>query len=112
MMLLVSRLLSKAVVVAMRVNFHNDAYNMKADMYDFRYFCVFLIYRIKAYAKTGGVVGKRLSIEGFVSCSIKKHFVYLVEEVLVPMMRLILDRAWRKKNPCEENKFHVMCGVC
>ena len=29
-------------------NFHNDAYNMEADIYDFHYLCVFLVYRIKA----------------------------------------------------------------
>ena len=34
------------------LNFHNDAYNMEADIHDFHYFCVFLIYKIKAYAKT------------------------------------------------------------
>ena len=32
------------------LNFHNDAYNMDADMVDFHYFCVFLVYKIKAYA--------------------------------------------------------------
>ena len=31
--------------------FHNDAYNMDADMADFHYFCLFLVYKIKAYAK-------------------------------------------------------------
>ena len=33
------------------LNFHNDAYNMKADMYDFHYYSVFLVYKIKVYAK-------------------------------------------------------------
>ena len=32
------------------LNFHNDAYNMEADMADFHYLCVFLVNRIKAYA--------------------------------------------------------------
>ena len=31
------------------VNFHNDAYNMEADIHDF---CIFLVYKITAYAKT------------------------------------------------------------
>ena len=31
--------------------FHNDAYNMEADMHDLHYFCVFLVYKIKAYAR-------------------------------------------------------------
>ena len=30
------------------LNFQNDAYNMDADMADFHYFCVFLVYKIKA----------------------------------------------------------------
>ena len=33
------------------LNFHNDAYNMDAYMADFQYFSVFLVYKIKAYAK-------------------------------------------------------------
>ena len=33
------------------LNFHDDAYNMDADMADFHYFCVFLVYKIKACAK-------------------------------------------------------------
>ena len=72
MMLLVLRILLIKVVVAMRVkvmlrgmatlsqtrvngkhvlNFHNDAYNLEANMYDFHYFCVFLVHKIKAYAR-------------------------------------------------------------
>ena len=35
------------------LNFHNDAYNPEADKHDFHYFCVFLVYKIKAYAKIG-----------------------------------------------------------
>ena len=33
------------------LNFDNDKYNMDADMADFHYFCVFLVYKIKGYAK-------------------------------------------------------------
>ena len=32
------------------LNFHNGAYSM--DIHDFHYFCVVLVYKIKAYAKT------------------------------------------------------------
>ena len=28
------------------LNFYNDAYNMKADIHDFQYFCVVLVYII------------------------------------------------------------------
>ena len=34
------------------LNFHNDAYNMEADIHDFHYFCVFLVFKITAHAKT------------------------------------------------------------
>ena len=34
------------------LDFHNDAYNMEADIYDFHYFCVFLVYKIMVYTKT------------------------------------------------------------
>ena len=33
------------------LDFHDDAYNMHADMADFHYFCVFVVYKSKAYAK-------------------------------------------------------------
>ena len=33
------------------LNFHHDSYNLEADMHDFHYFCVYLLYKIKAYAK-------------------------------------------------------------
>ena len=58
------------------LNFHSDAYNMDADMV--------------------GAVGRRLSIEGFFSCPIRRHFVYLEGEVLVPMIRLILERGGKR----------------
>ena len=39
--------LSKARVNSNYVlNFHNDAYNMEADIHNFHYFCMFLIYKI------------------------------------------------------------------
>ena len=33
------------------LNFHSDAYNMDADMVDSHYYCVFLVYKIKAYVR-------------------------------------------------------------
>ena len=33
------------------LNLYDDAYTMDADMVDFHYFCVFLVYKITAYAK-------------------------------------------------------------
>ena len=98
------------------LNFHSDAYNMDADMADFHYFYVFLVYKIKAYAKIKhwernylisnwngeketkyrGICfipdNKKLRIHGSVGSDDSSDF-----------------RAWRKTNPCEENKFHVIC---
>ena len=34
------------------LNFHYDAHNMEADMHNFHYFCMFLVYKIKVSAKT------------------------------------------------------------
>ena len=39
-----------------------------------------------------GPVRKKICIEEFVSYPIKRHFVYTEQEVLVPMIRLILER--------------------
>ena len=48
----VTRMASLSLVNSNYVlNFHNDAYNMDADMADFHDFCVSLVYKIKAYAK-------------------------------------------------------------
>ena len=41
-------------------------------------------------------MGKRLSIEEFVSYPIKRHFVYTEEDVLVPMMSLLLERGGKQ----------------
>ena len=55
-----------------------------------------------------GAVGKRISIEEFVSCPIKRHFVY-TEGGSTGSDDAFDFRAWRKTNPCEENKVHVIC---
>ena len=53
------------------LNFHNDAYNMEADIYDFHYFCLFLVYKIMAYAKTEHWERNYLISKEFVSYPIK-----------------------------------------
>ena len=68
------------------VDFRNDAYNMEADIHDFHNFCVFLVYKITAL--------KKLSIEELFSYPIKRHFLYM--DVLVPMIRLILERGGKQ----------------
>ena len=42
------------------------------------------------------MVGRRLSIEEFVSCPIRRHFVSTEEDVPVPMIRLILERGGKQ----------------
>ena len=49
---------------------------------------------------------KKLSIEEFVSYPIKRHFVHGAG---VGSDDTFDFRAWRKTNPCEENRFHVIC---
>ena len=83
------------------LNFHNDAYNMEADIHDFHYFYVFLVYKSKAYAKTkhwgrnypimywtGEKENKYRGICFLADKKpIKRHFVYTE---LVPMILLML----------------------
>ena len=100
------------------LNFHNDAYTKGADIVDFHYFCVFLVYIIKAYAKIvhcernylisnwrggkekhrGGICflpdKKTLRIHGGGSTGSDDSFDF---------------RGWRKTNQCEKDKFHVIC---
>ena len=88
------------------LNFHVDAYNMEAGMIDFHYFCVCFGTKLKLMQKPNignaiissviGAVGRKLSIEKFVSYPIKRHFVYTEEEVLVPMMCLISERGGKQ----------------
>ena len=98
----------------------NDAYNMDADMADFHYFCVFLVYRIKAYAQI-----KHWERNYQISnCRGEKETKYKGICFLPDMKTLRIHgggstgyndsfdfRAWRKTNPCENDKFYVMCGV-
>ena len=87
----------------------------------------FLVYKIKAYARiehlernylignwTGG---KETKYREFVSYPVKRHFVYTGGGGgggggSVGSDDAFDFRARRKTNSCEENKFHVMCGVC
>ena len=102
------------------VNFHNDAYSMGAHTADFHYLCVFLVYKINAYAKIlhwecnyllGNCRGgketkyrgicflpdkKTLRIHGGGSTGSDDSFDF---------------GAWQKSNPCDENKFHAVCVV-
>ena len=87
------------------LNLHNDAYNMEADIHDLHYFCVFLVYRIKAYTKnehwerkyliSNWTGEKETKYRGICFLTDKKTFVYTEEEVLVPMICLTLERGGR-----------------
>ena len=78
---------------------------MEADIHDFHYFCVFLVYKITAYAKTEHWESNYLIINwtgekvnkyrGICFLPDKSHFVY-TEQVLVPMIRLILERGGKQ----------------
>ena len=81
------------------LNFDDDAYNMDADMADFHYFCVSLVYKIKAYAKIQHW-GRNYLISnwcgGKETKDIRRHFVSTEEEVPVSMFRLILERGGKQ----------------
>ena len=87
------------------LNFHNDAYTMDADMEDFHYFCVFLVYKIKAYAKikhwehnyliSNLSGGKETKYRGICFLPDKKTLC-LHGGVSVPMNHLILDRGGKQ----------------
>ena len=53
---------------------------------------------------------KKISIEEFVSYPIEKTF--RIHRRGVGSDDTFDFRAWRKTNPCKENRFHVMCGIC
>ena len=75
-------------------------------MADFHYFCVFLVYKIKAYGKithwernyliSNWNGKKETKYRGTVSFPIRRHFVSTEEEVPVPMIRLILERGGKQ----------------
>ena len=100
------------------LNFHNDAYNMEGNIHDFHYFCVFLVYKITAYAKiehwernylisnwTGEKEGKYRGI-----CFVLDKKTLRINGAGCVGSNDTFDfRAWRKTNQCKENRFHVIC---
>ena len=99
------------------LNFHSDAYNTEADIADFHYFCVFLVYKIKAYAKTNHWErnylisnwrgGKETKSRGI--CFLPDKKTLRIHGGRSTGSDDSFDfRARRKTNPCEENKFHVI----
>ena len=135
-MLLASRLLLIKVVIAMRVkailrgcpqtrvnsdyvlNFYYDAYTMEVDMHDVHYFCVFLVYKIKAYSRikhwernyliSNWSDGKEAKYKGICFLPDKKT-LRIHGGGSVGSDDAFGFRAWRKTNPCEENRFQVIC---
>ena len=100
------------------LNFHNDAYNIETAVADFHYFCVFLVYKIKAYAKikhwerkyliSNWRGGKETKYRGI--CFLPGKKTLRIHGGGSTGSDDASDfRAWRKTNPCEENKFHVIC---
>ena len=100
------------------LNFHNDSYNMEADIHDFHYFCVFLVYKIRAYAKTehwernyliSNWVGEKESKYRGICFLTDKKTLRIHGAGGVGSDDTFDFRAWRKRNPCKENRFHVIC---
>ena len=96
------------------LNFHNDAYNMEADIHDFHYFCVFLVYKIMAYAKTEHLERNYL-ISNWTGEKENKYrgICFLTDKKTLRIHGGVGSddtfefRALRKTNPCKENQFHA-----
>ena len=100
------------------LNFHNDAYDMEADIHGFHYFCVFLVYKIKASAITEHLernylisnwTGEKKAKYGGI-CFLPDRKTFRIHRARGVGSDDTIDfRAWRKTNPCEENRFHAIC---
>ena len=90
---------------------------MDADIHDFHYFCVFLVYKIKAYAKTEHWECKYL-ISNWTGEKENKYrgICFLADKKTLRIHGAggvgsddTFDfRARRKTNSCKENRFHVI----
>ena len=99
------------------LNFHNDAYNMEADIHDFHDFCMFLVYKIKAYAKPGhwernyligNWTGEKENKYGGICFLTGKKTLRIHGAGCVVSVDTFDFRAWRKTISCKENEFHVI----
>ena len=100
------------------LNFHNDAYNMEADIHDFHYFCVLLVYKITAYVKnehwernylSSNWTGEKEATYRGICFLPDKKTLRIHGAGAVGSDDMFDFRAWRKTNPCKENRFHVIC---
>ena len=100
------------------LNFHNAAYNMEAHIHDFHYFCVFLVYKLTAAAKTehrkrnyliSNWTGEKENKYRGICFLPDKKTLRIHGAAGVDSDDTFDFRAWRKTNPCKENRFHVMC---
>ena len=108
--------LSQTRVNSNYVNFHNDAYNMEADMQHFHYYCVFLVFKIKVYAKlehwehnylnSNWRGGKDTKYKGICFLPDKKT-LRIHEAGGVGSDNTFDFRAWLKTTPCEENRLFI-----
>ena len=84
------------------LNFPSDAYNMVADMADFHYFCVFLVYEIKAYAMIKHWESNYLISNWNGEKETKYIGICFLPDKKTLRIHVSFDyRGWRKTNPCE-----------
>ena len=86
-------------------------------MHYFHYFCVFFVYKIKAYAQiehwernypiSNWRGGKETEYRGI--CYLPDKKTLRIHGAGVGSDDEFDFRAWRITNPCEENIFHVIC---
>jgi len=98
-------------------NFHGSAYNIQASM-DFKYFCMFFVYKIKSYESGSSsernylmcnrIDEKKDRFRGI--CFLKDEKTLRIHGASEVGDRHTFDfRWWVKTNPCEKDKFHVVC---
>ena len=81
---------------------------MDADMADIHYFCVFLVYKGMQRSSIGNAGGKETKYRGI--CFLPDKKTLRIHGGRSTGSDGSFDfRAWRKTNPCETDKFHVIC---
>ena len=84
------------------------------------YFCVYLVCKIMAYAKTehrehnylirNWTDEKEAKYSGI--CFLPDKKTLRIHGAGRVISNGTFDFTWWKTNPCKENRFHVVCGIC
>ena len=103
------------------LDFQDDAYTMRGTgMGGFQYFCVFLVYTIKAYTRVEGEHERNYLISDWTGkkdnnryrgiCFLGDGKTLRIHGSQDVGSKYVFDiRTWPKTNPCEEGRIQVMC---